>query len=168
LLIIVAVVASALAYTYFPSSAGNTPEEVFLSIMEALDEGDDESVIQCSVACFVDGALKETACTELECLLWTFMTRPTVLHSYELMRGDETPYIQQLLNEISDHNERTYSVDISDCCLIVANYTVYYDGNAFTDEQPFPFVKIGSDWYLALVPLPEGQGTVEPAGSSQY
>lgn len=164
----VVVIVSILAYTYLPSSAGNTPEEVFLSIMEAVNDGDDERMIECSVACFADGASKEAACTELECQLWTFTTRTTVLNSYELVKGDESPYIQQSLNEISDHNERTYSVDISDCCAIIANYTVYIDGNAFTEEQPFPFVKIGSDWYLALIPLPEGQVIVEPAESSAY
>jgi hypothetical protein len=168
LLLTVLVIGGVLIYTYFPSDDGNTPEDVFLSIIEAANDGDDERVIECSVACFAEGALKETACIELECSLWTFMTCTTVLNSYELVMGDESPYIQQSLNEVSDHNERTYSVDISDCCAIVASFTVYYDSNAFTDEYVFPFVKIGSDWYLALTPLPEGNVIVEPAVYSAY
>ena len=161
LLIVVVVIVSTLAYTFLLPGDGNTPEEAFLAIMEAVDDDDDERLIGCSVACFADGASKEMACTELECQLWTFMTRTTVLNSYELVKGDESAYIQQSLNEISDYNERTYSVDVSDCCAIIANYTVYIEGNAFTEEQPFPFVKIGSDWFLALIPLPEGQVIVE-------
>jgi len=168
LLLIVVVVATILAYTYFPSSAGNTPEEVFLSIVEAAKDGDDERMIQLSVAYFAEGAMRETACTELECQLWMFIAWTTVLNSYELMEGDESPYIQNELDIISDYNERTYSIDITDCCVVIANCTVYAGGNAVTGESAFPFVKIGSDWYLALVPIPEGEVITEPPELPDY
>ena len=168
LLIIAIVVVSILAYTYLPSSEGNTPEEVFLSIMDAVNDGDNERMIQCSVACFAEGAMKEMACTELEYQLWTFMIWTSVLDSYELVNEDSSSFIQQVLNEISDYNEKTYSVDISDCCAIIAKHTVYYNGNASAEEHIFPFVKIDSDWYLALIPLPEGQTIVEPAEASAH
>ena len=160
-IVIVAVLAvTVLAYAYVLPTEGNTPEEAFLAIIDAIEDDDDEMLIVCSVACFADDTVKETALNELECALWPFTAWSASLQSYELLSGDESTYLRQTLNELVDYNERTYSVDVLDSCVIIAHYTTYIEGQSFVDEQPLPFVKIGSNWYLGLIPLPEGEGTV--------
>ncbi|MBU1158435.1 MAG: hypothetical protein KKE24_03770 [Candidatus Thermoplasmatota archaeon] len=161
MIVIVAVVAvTAVAYVYVLPTDGNTPEEVFLAIIDAINDDDDEMLIGCSVACFADDTVKENALTELEIELWPFTAWSAILQSYELLSGDESPYLQQTLSELVDYNERTYSVEVLDYCIIIAQYTASIDGQSFDEEQPLPFVKIDANWYLGLIPIPEGEGTV--------
>lgn len=160
------VVVGVIAYVYLMPDEGNTPEEVFLAIIEAAEDGDVEDMTRCSVACFADDSLRGLASGELECQLWTFLAYTVSVNSYELVTSDESAYVQGSLNAIVDYNEATYSVDIVDCCAIVADCTITIDDRVFTDEEAFPFVKIVSDWYLALVPIPEGEVTVEHLGQA--
>ena len=161
-IVILAAVMGVLAYTYLlPGEEGNTPEEAFLSMVEAINEGDARGFIECSVLCLVDDELKESETTELEAYWAEEGTITMVVHSYQVLTGDESAYLQGLLDEMAQFTESTFSVDVDDCCAVLANYTSYHDGGSFSDERPFLFVKIGADWYLAFPDIPEGQVIIE-------
>jgi hypothetical protein len=163
LIVIVVVVVSVYAYTHFMPEEGNTPEEAFLTMVDAINDTDAGALVRCSVVSLADHAVMESEITKLE-VLWADQGGFTmVVHSYELVPGNATPYIQESLGEIAEHTEATYSVDVVDFCAIVANYTTYIDGQEHENEMPFPFVKVGDYWYLAFPSFSDDQWTAEPS-----
>lgn len=161
LIVVVAVVASALAYTHLIPDDGNTPEEAFLAMVEAINDRDAHALVGCSVICLADDDLRESETTDLEVYWSSQGSYSIVVHSHQILTGDDSEYVRGLLDEVVDHTESTFSVEVDDCCFILANYTTYSGGSAYSNENPFPFVKIGARWYLAFPEMPEGQTVID-------
>ncbi|HIH02010.1 TPA: hypothetical protein HA259_08105 [Thermoplasmata archaeon] len=160
IIVIAAIVVSVLVYTYLiAKEEGNTPEEAFLSMVNAVNDGDARAFVECSVLCFADDELKDSEMTYLEVYWAESGTVTLVIHSYQVLTGDDSAYLQELLDDMAEFTESTFSVNVEDCCAILANFTSYHGGDSYSEEAPFLFVKIETNWYLAFPEIPQ-EGTV--------
>ncbi len=161
MIVVIVVVLSFTVYVLLTKEEGaKTPTEAFLTMVDAINDEDAEALVMCSVIRFADETTMQHEITELE-VVWAESGGYTiVVNSYQILTGSESAYVQESLDELRDYTEEVYSVDVVDCCAFLVNCSVYKGNEGWVEEIPFPFVKIGSEWYLAFFPFPEGSSII--------
>lgn len=153
-IVVVSLIVGSLVYLLAIPSDENTPEEAFQAMIDALNDADSEALMRCTVVCFAEGATSEAELALVDAMFEVQGIQSMVVHSYQVVTPDDSAYLQQTLNSLAEFTEAMFSVTVDDVCAIVASYTIYYEDHSYSaDEVPFPFVKVGSRWYLAFAPF---------------
>ena len=154
LLVIAVMVVSVLAYIHIKPEE-YTVEDAFLATIQAINDGDAEELISCSVFCFADDITRQYEISSLKEAWESGGGYSIVVHSYEIKTSEESDYMKQILDEVAASVESKFPVEVDDCRAIYCNFSTYQNGAEHQSYQLFPFVEIDSRWYLAFPDIPE-------------
>jgi len=151
----VAVVTSYLAYAYLiPRGGSSTPEDTFRGIVEAINEENWRKAIDLSVDKFATQQAKDQEVAALVELWAGLGNVSVVIDSIDVTyHNDMGISAKAEMDTMVNQIESMYAVEVTDSCGLDFTWTVTMDGEPDTNDGVMPLVKIGSSWYLAMIPF---------------